>query len=139
MESKNNIKFYPEHPSDEETNRIETTLLPTLEQDSPFKCKTLIAEFEDNTERFLAKYVGKRFQITGVVKTMGLDAHLKPSIQISDCVDGETYALLIFLTEDQYSDVKIGDTVVVSANYLVMSNLRGVVMKLSELVSVIKN
>lgn len=83
-------------------------------------------------------YVDKRFEITGIAKRIGPDIHNKPSIEISDRVDGRTYALLIFPTDDHYSKVEVGDTVVVRANYLVMSNLFGTVMKFSELVSVKK-
>ena len=53
-------------------------------------------------------------------------------------MDGRTYALVIFQNDDHYSKVNIGDTVVVRANYLVMSDRLGVVMKYSELVSVEK-
>lgn len=47
-------------------------------------------------------------------------------------------ALVIFPTDDHYSKVMVGDRVVVRANYLVMSNHYGLVMKFSELVSVDK-
>ena len=40
--------------------------------------------------------------------------------------------------DDHYSKVAVGDTVVVRANYLVMTNRIGIVMKHSELVSVEK-
>ena len=79
-----------------------------------------------------------KIPVKGVAKKIGPDAHNKPSIQISDCVDGQTYALLIFQTEEHYNKVQVGDTVVVCANYLVMCNLYGIVMKHSELVSVNK-
>lgn len=63
----------------------------------------------------------------------------KPSIELSDRVSGQTYALVIFPTDDHYSKVEVGDTVTVRANYLVMSNCYGTVMKFSELVSVEKS
>lgn len=50
--------------------------------------------------------------------------------------DEKTHALLIFPNEDHYTKVQVGDTVIVSANYLVMTNLYGIVMKNSELISV---
>lgn len=85
-----------------------------------------------------AKYVDKRFQVTGVAKKVGPDIHHKPSIEISDSVNGQTYALVIFPTKEHYKMVSVGDKVVVRANYLVMSNHFGTVMKFSELLSATK-
>ena len=130
------LKFYPKHPSDDKTHQIETTAMPLLEQEAPFCAKTLCDEFAADADSFFAEYVDKRFEITGIAKKIGPDIHNKPSIEISDSIDGQTYALVIFPTDDHYSKVKAGDTVVVRANYLVMSNHYGTVMKYSELVSV---
>lgn len=130
------LRFYPKHPSDRKTHQIETTEMPTLQQDRPFEVKTLYEEFKADEDSFFARYVDKRFEVTGIAKKVGPDIHNKPSIEISDCVDGQTFALVIFPTNDHYSKVKVGDMVVVRANYLVMSNHFGTVMKYSELVSV---
>lgn len=132
------LKFYPKHPSDSKTHQIETTEMPMLKQDKPFAVKALWDEFTANADDFFAQYVDKRFEVTGIAKKIGPDIHNKPSIEISDRVDGQTYALVIFPTKDHYSKVKSGDIVVVRANYLVMSNHYGTVMKYSELVSVEK-
>lgn len=132
------LEFYPEHPSGAKTHKIETTAMPILEQNAPFAVKTLCDEFAADAESFYAKYVDKRFEITGITKKVGPDIHNKPSIEISDSISGQTYALVIFPTDDHYSKVKAGDTVTVRANYLVMSNRYGTVMKYSELVSVEK-
>lgn len=132
------LEFYPEHPSGIKTHKIETTAMPILEQDTPFDVKTLCDEFTADADSFYAKHVDKRFAVTGVAKKIGPDIHNKPSIEISDSVSGQTYALVIFPTDDHYSKVEIGDKVVVRANYLVMSNHYGIVMKFSELVSVEK-
>lgn len=132
------LEFYPEHPSGEKTYKIETTAMPVLKQDVPFDAKTICSEFRENDKIFYAKYVDKRFEITGIAKKIGPDIHNKPSIEISDSVSGQTYALVIFPTDEHYSRVAVGDKVVVRANYLVMSNIYGVVMKFSELVSVKK-
>lgn len=132
------LKFYPEHPSGTKTYQIETTAMPILEQDAPFDVKTLCDEFAANADSFFEKYVDKRFEVTGIAKKIGPDIHNKPSIEISDSIDGQTYALVIFPTDDHYSKVEVGDTVIVRANYLVMSNYYGTVMKFSELVSVEK-
>lgn len=132
------LEFYPKHPSDEKTHIIETTAMPILEQRDPFSAKSLYDEFITDSEEFFAKYVDKRFEITGIAKKVGPDIHNKPSIEISDSINGQTYGLVIFPTDDHYSKVKVGDKVVVRANYLVMSNHFGTVMKYSELVSVEK-
>lgn len=132
------LKFYPKHPSGAKTHRIETTAMPVLEQETPFDVKALCYEFAADADSFYATYVDKRFEVTGVAKKIGPDIHNKPSIEISDSVNGQTYALVIFPTDDHYSKVEVGDRVTVCANYLVMSNHYGTVMKFSELVSVEK-
>lgn len=129
------LKFYPEHPSDAKTHQIETTAMPLLEQTAPFDVKTLFGEFVADKSAFFARYVDKRFQVTGIAKRVGPDIHHKPSIEISDSVNGQTYALVIFPTNEHYKKVSVGDKVVVRANYLVMSNHYGTVMKFSELLS----
>ncbi len=133
------LEFYPKHPSDAKTHKIETTDMPLLKQNAPFEAKKLWDEFMKNEEAFYEKYVDKRFEITGIATKIGPDIHNKPSIEISDEAGGKTYALLIFPTDDHYSKVKVGEKVTVRANYLVMSNLYGTVMKHSEFVSVGKN
>lgn len=130
------LEFYPMHPSDAKTLKIETRPMPTLSQEEPFDVKSLFEEFSANADDFFAKYVDKRFCVTGIAKKVGPDIHNKPSIELSDTVSGKTYALVIFPTDEHYSRVNAGDTVTVCANYLVMSNLFGTVMKYSELVSV---
>lgn len=130
--------FYPEHPSPEKTHFIETTPLPILEQEKPFFVKDFCAEFASDADSFFAKYVDKRFEVAGIARKVGPDTHNKLSIELSDAVDGQTYALVIFPTDDHYSKVAIGDTVVVRANYLVMTDRIGIVMKHSQLLSVEK-
>lgn len=132
------LKFYPKHPSGAKTHQIETTAMPILEQNAPFEVKKLYTEFISDAEHFFAQYVDKRFEVTGIAKKVGPDIHNKPSIEISDSIHGQTYALVIFPTDAHYRKVNIGDTVIVRANYLVMSNHYGTVMKYSELVSVKK-
>lgn len=134
----NELEFYPAHPSGEKTHRIETTPMPLLTQDAPFGVKTLCAELGNDLNAALAVYEDKRFEVTGIAKKIGPDIHNKPSIELSDSVDGECCALCIFPSDDFYSKVSVGDTVTVRANYLVMSNWFGVVMKHSELVEVVK-
>ena len=129
------LTFYPEHPSDEKTRIIETTAMPLLEGSAPFAAKTLCDEFHADANRFYERYTDKRFEVAGIAKKIGPDIHGKPSIELSDGVNGQTYALVIFPTKDHYEKVSVGDCVTVRANYLVMSNRYGVVMKFSELIS----
>lgn len=120
------------------THKIETTPMPILPQHAPFDVKILFDTFHADLDGALAIYKDKRFEVTGIAVKVGPDVHNKPSIEISDGVDGQTYALTIFPTDDHYSKVSVGDKVTVRANYLVFSNWFGVVMKHSELVSVEK-
>ena len=132
------LKFYPAHPSGEKTHIIETSPMPVLEQSFPFEVKNLNDEFLADDDKFFETYVDKRFEVTGVAIKIGPDIHNKPSIEISDNVGGKCHALCIFPTDDFYSKVSVGDTVIVRANYLVMSNRFGLVMKFSEFVKVEK-
>lgn len=130
------LKFYPAHPSGVTTHQIETSPLPLKEQSAPYAAKELADEFRTDLNAALAEYQGKRFEVTGVAIKVGADIHNKPSIEISDSVNGSCHVLCVFPTDDHYSKVAPGDTVTVRANYLVMSNQFGVVMKFSELVNV---
>lgn len=128
------LTFYPKHPSGTKTHKIEMTPMPILEQEEPFDAKTLSNEFCADLDGALAIYEDKRFEVTGIAVKIGPDIHNKPSIEISDEVGGQCYTLCIFPSEDFYDQVSVGDRVTVRANYLVMSNWYGVVMKYSELV-----
>lgn len=132
--NQNELTFYPKHPSSLKTHKIETKPMPILEQSEPFDAKTLSAEFCADLNGALAIYEDKRFEVTGIASKIGPDIHNKPSIEISDKVGGQCYALCIFPNDDFYDKVSVGDRVTVRANYLVMSNWYGVVMKFSELV-----
>lgn len=120
------------------THKIETRPMPILPQDAPFDVKSLFEEFDADLYAALAVYEDKRFEVTGVAVKVSPDIHNKPSIELSDCAGGRTYALTIFPTDEHYSKVSVGDKVTVRANYLVLCNLFGVVMKYSELVKVEK-
>lgn len=119
-------------------HRVESGPLPLLSQDAPFAVKPLCEEFRKDMQGSLAIYEGKRFEVTGVAIKVGPDIHNKPSIELSDCVGGETCALAVFPTDAHYRAVAVGDTVTVRANYLVFREQFGVVLKYSELVQVEK-
>ena len=132
------LTFYPKHPSNAKTWLIETTPMPQLPQNAPFAVEQLHRAFTADLQKALAVYEDKRFEVTGIAIAVGPDVHNKPSIQVSDAVNGECHALCIFPTDDHYSKVFVGDRVTVRANYLVLCNWFGVVMKHSELVTVEK-
>lgn len=128
------LVYYTDHPSGVKTFFIENFPMTELEQDEPYEIKTLCSEFQSDVGSAYTKYHAKRYEVTGVVKTVGPDVHNKPSIELSDSVDGECYALCIFPNDDIYDEVSVGDTVTVKANFLVMTNWYGIVMKYSEIV-----
>lgn len=128
------LVYYTDHPSSIKTFFIESFPMTELEQDSPYEIKALCSEFQNDVGSACEKYLDKRFEVTGVVKTVGPDVHNKPSIELSDSVSGECYALCIFPSDDIYDEVSVGDTVTVRANFLVMTNWYGIVMKHSEIV-----
>lgn len=131
------FEFYPEHPSDEITERIKTTPSPILKQDAPFDVKVLCDEFKQDMDAFLKTYGNKRFEVTGTAICVELDLHNLPTVQLSDEAGGQCYGHCIFPVADAdyvMETVSVGDKVVIRSNYLVMSNVFGVVMKFSELV-----
>lgn len=136
--NKEKLEFYPYHPSNEKTHLIETTKMPILEQTLPFKVDELLREFNNDLQGSLKIYEDKRFEVEGVAIYVGPDIHNKPSIQISNDENGKCCALTIFPKTDFYKEVSVGDKVIVRANYLVLSNLFGVVMKNSEIKKVFK-
>ena len=133
------LTFYPKHPSNMKTLLIETTPMPLLHQDTPLDVESLFDAFNADIDSALAIYEDKCFEVTGVAIKVGPDIHNKPSIEISDTMSGDCYALCIFPTDAHYSKVSVGDKVTVRTNYLVFSNWFGVVMKHSKLVSVEKD
>ena len=134
----NTIRFYPRHPSDEKTYFIETNPMPFLPQAEPFPVKELCMACAADPESFFATYTDKRFDVTGIAKRVGPDGHNKPSIELAENVEDRPFALVIFPNDDHYAKVTVGDKVVVRANYLVMCNKYGIVMKHSQLVAVEK-
>lgn len=132
------VEFYPCHPSDEKTYRIKTFPSPMLEgQTAPLDAKELRNAFEKDLYGCLKMYEDKRFDVTGVAISVELDIHNLPTVQLSDKVGGKCCAHCIFpveVGEEVMRKVKVGDKVVIRSNYLVMSNVYGVVMKCSELI-----
>ena len=126
--------FYPCHPSPEKTRQIQSAASPRLEgQEAPFEAAALRGAFDRDPAGSLELFQDKRFDVTGTVIWTGRDPHGLPAVQLSDGVGGECCAHCIFPRDDILKQVKVGDRVVVRANYLVLSRSFGVVMKFSEL------
>ena len=118
-------------PTNEEIRAVEFAPCEKIEQSAPFAAKALYDSFyEDQT--LLEKYTEKRMQVTGIVTKAGLDMHNLPSLELSDSVDGRTYALCISHEQSFIEGVQVGDTVTVEGNYLSMSTRLGVIFKYSE-------
>lgn len=135
LEFPDGLIFYPKHPSDEETAKIQNIPSPMLEsQTAPFDVALLCKSIEDDLYRSLAIYTDKRFDVIGVILWTGNDIHNLPAVQLSNRVEGKCCAHCIFPTADMLSLLKPGHQVVIRGNYLVMSNHFGVVMKCCELI-----
>lgn len=114
----------------EGAQRIQQEFMPLMPQDAPFEAKKLHADFCADRSKCEAEYFLKRQRVTGVVMWMGEDIHNKPSIQLSDKADGDCYVHCVLAKAD-YSDVKIGDTIVCQGNFLECHQEFGVVLKMS--------
>lgn len=132
----NQLKDFPKQPEGEEMEKIEFGLCPVLKQDAPADAKTLYAAFDEDLTACENKYKGHRFEVSGVALKVAPDVHHKPAIELSDKVNGKCYVLCVFNSEDIFSVVKEGDTVVCRGNYLVASSRFGIVLKNSEVVKI---
>ena len=90
--------------------------------------------FCNDFDNALNVYEDKRFEITGTAIYVGLDGHKKPSVQLSDSIDGRCHVLCVFPTVDVFDQVSVGDKITVQGNYLVMCNWYGIVIKKCEVV-----
>lgn len=124
--------FIPKHPSNSKTTQIETKDSPLLEQSEPIETEELFNSFVTDFDSSLKKYEDKRFEITGIVTKVGPDIHNKPSVELSNKVDGRCHILCVFPSDEIYKELSVGDSVVLRGNYLVMSNWYGIVMKKCE-------
>ena len=132
--NKEELIFMPKHPSGWKTLQIEMKDSPVLEQSEPIDSLTLYNLFDSDLENALEIYEDKRFEVEGVVIKVGPDIHNKPSIEISNTIDGRCHTLCVFPSDDIYNKAAVGDKIVCRGNYLVMSNWYGIVLKKCELV-----
>ena len=137
-------KLIPEPPapsSAEQRKRMERVAFfethdcSAFVQDSPLDVAAVYREFTEQYEAAAEKYCEKRVEMTGVVRKIGPDIHNKPSIEFSDQVDGRCYALFIFESDEFYSRISVGDTVICRGNFLRAREPFGAVLKKSEIVN----
>lgn len=75
------LNFYPKHPSDEKTRRIQTSPSPMLEgQEAPFDAKELCNQFVEDLYGSLEIYEDKRFDVTGVAVMVGRDIYVQKNV-----------------------------------------------------------
>ena len=98
-------------------------------QEKPLDASAVYREFTEQYETAAEKYSEKRIEIMGVVRKIGPDIHGKPSIELSDRADGRCYVLFIFDSDEFYSRVSVGDTVVCRGNFLSARESFGAVIK----------
>jgi len=107
---------------------------PVVEQEQPFAAKGLFTQFCEHFDEALQMCRDKRFEVTGMASKIGPDIHGKPSIELSDRLGGQCYVLFVFASEEDYKNVREGDTLVCRGNYLGVTNEFGVVMKRSQVI-----
>lgn len=129
------IRFYPEHPSLEKTELIATVDSPLLPQQAPVDSAALYSQFAENFDAALETFLDKRFEVSGIAVKVGPDGHQKPSVQLSDSIGGRCHVLCVFPSEEVYEMVRPGDRVTVRGNYLVLCNYFGIVLKKCEVVT----
>ncbi|MBD5133343.1 MAG: hypothetical protein HDT38_02550 [Clostridiales bacterium] len=114
-------KLIPEQPApspEEQKKRMErvaffeTPDCSVFVQDAPLEAAAVYREFTEQYEAAAERYYEKRVEMTGVVRKIGPDIHNKPSIELSDWVDGRCYALFIFENDEFYGRIAVGNTVV---------------------------
>ncbi len=113
---------------------VEHAPMPLLAQNAPFDAQAFYAEAAADPDAAYDKYRGKRMLVTGIASKIGPDIHGKPSVELSDTVGGHCHVLAVFPSDAVYGKVSPGDRITVCANYLMLYDPFGVVMKLSELV-----
>ena len=127
------LQDYPGQPQGEQMRQIEFEIMPTLQQENPVNAVALYREFEADDELAQKKYAYYRLDTEGIASKVQRDVHGKPSIELSDQVDGKCYVLCVFNDPAILDAVKPGEHVLIRGNYLAASSLFGIVLKNAEL------
>ncbi len=116
-------------PTQEYLSKAMTIEMKPLPQKEPLSAEVVNKEFAKDYNKAFSIYSGYRMDIFGVVIFKGLDVHGIPSFELSDSKDGICYALCCLHSEHEYGNIKEGDTIVISGNYLTVNEKYGVVLK----------
>ena len=122
----------PIEPKGELMHRIEFEIMPSLDQDEPYNAVRFYKEFEDDCDTAEGKYKYFRLNIEGIASKVQYDVHHKPSIELSDKVNGKCYVLCVFNDPAILDKVKPGEQVTIRGNYLAASITYGIIIKNSE-------
>ena len=135
MEQSKERPVFTEHPPMSKIIRAEATKFPVLDQAQPKSAKKLYDAFHDNTDDTVERYDNKRFSVCGIIKSIGADEHGKPSIQLSDELQELSYVLCVFSSNRELNNLRVGESITVCGNYLIISTALGVILKNCELIN----
>ena len=93
----------------------------------------LYSELLENYETVYPRYYEKRIRLKGIVSRIGPDEFGAPSFQFTDESGTRCYALIVFPTEDIYSQVQEGSRVEIIGNVVLIREPYGLVVKKCEL------
>ena len=132
------LQDYPNEPKGERMRQIEFEIMPALQQEKAVNAVALYREFETDDDLAQQKYAYYRLDTEGIASKVQRDVHNKPSIELSDRVNGKCYVLCVFNDPSILDAVKPGEHVLIRGNYLAASSLYGVILKNSELTRIIQ-
>ena len=112
--------------------QIEFEIMPSLQQEKAVNAVELYEAFDSRTEQMQQKYAYYRFDVEGIASRVRRDVHGKPSVELSDRVEGKSYVLCVFNDKGILDAVKPGEHVTIRGNYLAASSLYGVIIKNSQ-------
>ena len=102
-----------------------------LEGDKPTEAKALYDWANSLDSETLSALTDQPLTNTGVVTYIGTDIHGLPSFRLSDSADGSCFVHACLKSEAEYGNIQVGDTVIVTGNFHVLSQEWGVVLKSS--------
>ena len=128
------LPIEPNEPHGERMRQIEFEIMPPLQQEKPVNAVALFREFEADDDMAQQKFAYYRLDTEGIASKVQRDVHGKPSIELSDRVNGRCYGLCVFNDPGILDAVTPGEHVLIRGNYLAASNLYGIIIKNSELI-----
>ena len=135
MEQSKERPVFTEHPPMSKIIRAEATKFPVLDQSQPKSAKKLYDAFHDNTDDTVERYDNKRFSVCGIIKSIGADEHGKPSIQLSDELQEQSYVLCVFSYNVELNNLLVLISIPFCRKYFIISTALGVILKNCELIN----